>query len=113
MLGASVWLVSDVACKQSIQQVRESREALHVGRCVEERRGGSGGAAVHGGGTCLGELCVTEAHVSPVSERATASPLATNLFEAGLGVIARKGAAFSVFFMYYSGGNRLHSLSVT
>ena len=58
MLGASVWLVSDVACKQSIQQVRESREALHVGRCVEERRGGSGGAAEHGGGTCLKELWV-------------------------------------------------------
>ena len=56
MLGASVWLVSDVACKQSIQQVRESREALHVGRCVEERRGGGGGAAEHGGGTCLVEL---------------------------------------------------------
>ena len=30
MLGASVWLVSDVACQQSIQQVRESRGALHA-----------------------------------------------------------------------------------
>ena len=29
-LWASVWLVSDVACQQSFQQVRESRGALHA-----------------------------------------------------------------------------------
>eukprot|EP00964_Phaeocystis_antarctica_P081314 scaffold50862_cov65-Phaeocystis_antarctica.AAC.2 len=50
-LGASVWLVSDVACQQSFQQVRESRVALHARE--HERRSGSGSAAEHGGGTWL------------------------------------------------------------
>ena len=113
MLGASVWLVSDVACKQSIQQVRESREALHVGRCVEERRGGSGGAAVHGGGTCLGELWIAHGgERARVSCKRTCNSFSAgnNLLEAGRGVIARKGVRF---LRFYSGGNRLHSLSVT
>ena len=59
MLGASVWLVSDVTCQQSIQQVRQSRGALHARE--HERRSGSGSAAEHGGGTwlaCHGKLRV-------------------------------------------------------
>ena len=57
-LSASVWLVSGVACQQSIQQVIYS--------CVRERggvrRSGSGGTAVHGRGAWLaylGELWVS------------------------------------------------------
>ena len=51
-LSASVWLVSGVACQQSIQQVIYS--------CVRERggvrRSGSGGTAVHGRGAWLAHL---------------------------------------------------------
>ena len=40
-LWASVWLVSDVACQQSIHaEVRGCRGALHAGACVAERGGG-------------------------------------------------------------------------
>ena len=53
MLKASVWLVSNVACEQSIHsihtEVRGSRGALHAGACVAGAlRSGGGGTAVHG-----------------------------------------------------------------
>ena len=51
---APVWLVSDVACEQSIQQVRESRGVLHAGARAEERGAAAAAArqctaGVHGG----------------------------------------------------------------
>eukprot|EP00964_Phaeocystis_antarctica_P015164 scaffold8364_cov72-Phaeocystis_antarctica.AAC.1 len=53
-LWASVWLVSDVACQQSFQQVRQSRGALHARERAwrrvrrRRRRGGRSTAEVHG-----------------------------------------------------------------
>eukprot|EP00964_Phaeocystis_antarctica_P161397 scaffold133338_cov54-Phaeocystis_antarctica.AAC.2 len=60
----SVWLVSDMACQQSIHvQVRESIAGSAAWGSVSggAGRSGGGGTAVHGGGAwlaCLGKLCV-------------------------------------------------------
>ena len=53
MLKASVWLVSNVACEQSIHtEVRGSRGALHAGACVEEH----GAAAAAAARRCTAEV---------------------------------------------------------
>ena len=77
MLGASVWLVSDVTCQQSIQQVRQSRGALHARE--HERRSGSGSAAEHGGGTwlaCLGSCGLLSLGCSRRTRRRTTKEVA-------------------------------------
>jgi len=52
-LWALVWLVSDVACRQSIHtEVRGRRRALHEGACVEER----GSAAAAAARRCTAEI---------------------------------------------------------
>ena len=59
MLWASVWLVSNVACEQSIHtEVRGSRGALHAGACVEERCAAAAAA----------RRCTAEVHASSASD---------------------------------------------